>query len=685
MAKVKASSSATALNKVVLVERIGRSILFGYFLFMPLLFTQATVEGFEFPKFLALLLTAFLLLTVAIVALPGSRLQVAKRELRQPLSLAGLAFVASALVSTFASSAPSVSFFGHYLDFAGSLTFASYLILFLAVRQLIRTPEQRLTLLVAPTLSVGAVLFYGWLQALDLDFYSWSETSAVGQWQRPFATLGHPNLLAAFLVLATPLAWWRCSRGSSTEKSLRPFLALAAIGMIALTLSRGAWLGAIAAGLVALALQPKWTSRFNVRWLVVSVVILSATVVGMNLFGGDLMHGVNQRLSHFFDGSGRLAIWQTSWTMFKENPILGCGPDLFQQTYGRYGGIAWWRIEWGRTPSRAHNDLLQILATQGTVGALALLFGLIAFFITFRRAWYKPDADRFFLIAVASALAGFLVTELLGFGGIAAGSLAVMLLGIVSRLGETTPAAATSSSSVRRFGFGLLVVQIAMVQGVLLLAIYLVVRPLAADVLCRRAEGTTEPFTALALHESAVRWHPREPLYWHRLALFAEQEAHDASDSDEKIRLLPIARISFRAAIERDPEDGNLYAGLGRTLGELARLKLATAADAYAAFDRSLQLDPANVCTYVSASLAALLLGDAEQSLHYTNAGLKLYPHFGPLHEQVVKRWLLLNRPEEARSAFAAAFEADWSRNTEDLKRLQEIESEFRRRLKLPH
>lgn len=165
MAKVKASSSATALNKVVLVERIGRSILFGYFLFMPLLFTQATVEGFEFPKFLALLLTAFLLLTVAIVALPGSRLQVAKRELRQPLSLAGLAFVASALVSTFASSAPSVSFFGHYLDFAGSLTFASYLILFLAVRQLIRTPEQRLTLLVAPTLSVGAVLFYGWLQA----------------------------------------------------------------------------------------------------------------------------------------------------------------------------------------------------------------------------------------------------------------------------------------------------------------------------------------------------------------------------------------------------------------------------------------------------------------------------------------------------------------------------------------
>ena len=688
------------------IEAVGRGVLFVHLLLTPLLFSQATVEGFEFLKFLGLVLTALLLLVLGILVLPRISIDDARCELRQPLTTAGLAFVGSALLSTLTSISPNTSLYGHHENFAGSITIMSYFILFIAARRLVHTPEQMRMMLVAVAMATAGITIYGFLQVCRLDPLEWRNRSTIGHWERPFSTFGHANFLGAYLVLALPLLVWLSVRVSHFNRAILLTLTIAVLTLTLLSLSRGAWLGiACAFGIAAVglwrsqlvgsqnvgrSLRDRNAHRGATRLLVIvrrHWVLAAATgcgLVAITLLSAsdELTYAISRRTSHFLNGSGRFEIWATSWPIFLEQPLAGCGPDTFHQAFGRHGGITYWKIAWGETPARAHNEVLHILATQGVIGLVAIFAGLATLGLTLRRAWKRQETDRGLLVAIAAALVGFLVTELVGFTVIACGSLAVVLLAIVSRLGESadvtvTKPAVSSPPPIWRLG------QAIAIACCLVMIQLLVVDPLRADLVSSEAEcfATSQPERALRLYERAVQLCPREPIYWSRLAVFTENAARDADDRDDKCRMLERAHAGYAAAVERDREDAYHFAGLGRTLGELARIGKAKREDAFAAFDRAMKLDPANPSTYADASRAALLVGDAARAQAYASAGMTLYPDFGPLREQIVMRHLLLNQPVEAIIAFDAAFKADWSRNVEDLKKLIGIYKEFERRL----
>jgi len=645
---------------------IGRGVLWMNALVTPLAFSRSTIDGFEFVKFLVLLTTVLSLLVLAILA--GRRVTWSwlKRELCQPLTAAGLFAVVAALMSTITSVSPHTSFYGHHHHFAGFLTILAFYILYLATRWLIRTPEEMRHLMSAVVVAVGVATIYGLLQVARLDPFEWRDPSRVGDVIRPFATLGHANFLGAFLVLVLPLVAWRVASGRRPWVALLPVLPLAILAL--LTLSRGAWLGLATVGI--------FFAFSRRRGFVVPAVCVLVLLALAAIF----FPGIAVRVRGFLDSAGRFEIWSTAWTIFGQYPLAGCGPDAFHLVYGRFGGIDYWKIGWGETPARAHQEILHVLATQGLIGLTALTAGFVALAMTFRRAW-SNESNRSLLLAIACGLAGFFVTEMFSFMVIACGSLVAMLLAMVSNLAQPVVAiAVVPGRPCLRIRW---IPQVAGIVGVAVLFLQLVLDPWRAECCSQEAElsATNRPIEALALHDEAVRLCPREPLYWRRLALHREALAGYEVDAGRRQILFERAVIGFQETLKRDRDDADSWAGLGRVKMELTMSTTIPREEIERAFDQALQLDPANAATYVSACQAAFLFADAERAKRFLDAGLRLYPRFGPLHVEAAKYEMLLNRPQKAFEAFELAFKADWSRAPGGRERLQTLHDAFERRM----
>ena len=140
-------------------------------------------------------------------------------------------------------------------------------------------------------------------------------------------------------------------------------------------------------------------------------------------------------LRHLFDAANRQHIWAASLRLFWQHPVFGVGLDAFQLAFARERTVDYWLVEWNGSPTKAHNELLHVLATQGLFGAVAALgltMGLAAALV---RAVRRAEvANRPWLVAVAAGVAGFYVQNLVSFTVVGCGALAVVLAAIASRL-----------------------------------------------------------------------------------------------------------------------------------------------------------------------------------------------------------------------------------------------------------
>jgi len=73
--------------------------------------------------------------------------------------------------------------------------------------------------------------------------------------------------------------------------------------------------------------------------------------------------------------TGRIAVWQDTWTMIKDFPLLGTGLGNYEFAFYAYNSLPLTVVY-----NHAHNDYLQYVAELGIPGA-AFLFGLIFFLL----------------------------------------------------------------------------------------------------------------------------------------------------------------------------------------------------------------------------------------------------------------------------------------------------------------
>jgi hypothetical protein len=99
-------------------------------------------------------------------------------------------------------------------------------------------------------------------------------------------------------------------------------------------------------------------------------------------------------------------LWTAATQMFRENPVLGSGPDNFRLRYGEYLGHSKWD-----TSVRANNLYLEILVGSGVIGLLAFLAMMAS------RNWtFNPVSLALVIFLVHGLVDVFLMTTPIYFG-----------------------------------------------------------------------------------------------------------------------------------------------------------------------------------------------------------------------------------------------------------------------------
>ncbi len=455
---------------------MGRAVLFVHLALSPLAFSSATIEAFESTK-------AALLLAAAIVvgALAPRALAVGPRRLaRDPLALGGVLFVASAVVSTLASIGVWTSLLGAPESYFGLTTILAYAVLFLATRALCEHADDARWLLLAPVVAAAPAGAYAVVQIAGLDPIVYARVSGLGGFVRPFATMGHPNFLSAFLVMALPLVVYALvralGRGQRAAAAVLGAVAVASGVAVAIAVSRGAWLALAAAALVVIV----GALAAGERRALASIGALAGAgllaLAGLALVlpggaGGVVLAGLLQRVRQLGDAGSRQHIWRAAWEIFRDHPLVGSGLDTFQVAFAGKRTAAYWAVEWNGSPTRAHNEVLNLLATQGALGALAVALLAVGLALATRRA-LRGAHDRLFVLALAAGIVAFAVQDLFSFTVAGCGTLAVTQAAVLSRL--ATP---SGPASARDGGISLAVT----LAIVVLLAVGLFVANLSAE------------------------------------------------------------------------------------------------------------------------------------------------------------------------------------------------------------
>ena len=335
--------------------------LAGYFpaavaLALPTVFLPAAVDSFILPRASIVIAGACLGAGLALIVPSGTRLE----TLRWPLAAAAAAAV---LAFAFSISWP-LSLAGAYTRYESLPVRLAYIGLFAAAVWLLR--DRRPRGWVVPALVFGTSV--ACLEAI----WQWAEHVPY----RPDGNLGNANLLAALVAMAVPLAVSRGLRGGSFVVAWWIAAAVMAGGLVTTT-SRSGGLGVLAGCLVLLVFA--LPARLAIGTAIASAAVLAAALVVIMV---SPLHFLNDD-----PGPLRIHLWQDAVHLIAARPLTGWGEDTTGLSFGRYLSGDW---SPGVTFDRVHSGPLDIAATQGVIGLVALGLVLI---VVFRGAWQRR-ADR---------------------------------------------------------------------------------------------------------------------------------------------------------------------------------------------------------------------------------------------------------------------------------------------------
>jgi O-antigen ligase len=234
----------------------------------------------------------------------------------------------------------------------------------------------------------------------------------------PGAMLGDQNDLALGCATALPFAFYGFERSTGRRRWLCGLIGVLMVGAIVISFSRGGFVA-----LVAVAVYCWFASRQKLRGLVVlaaAALVLTAVAADRGRTGESYRERIESMLrTDEGTAEGRRFLWATARNMWEAHPVFGVGGGNFTFLVGQYQPTDFDEREylernWSGTVT--HSMYFQVLAEQGTVGILLLLFIVVAHFLTLRRvrrlarsAGGLPDDVRHDAELYAGALGGAIV------------------------------------------------------------------------------------------------------------------------------------------------------------------------------------------------------------------------------------------------------------------------------------
>jgi hypothetical protein len=355
--------------------------------------------------------------------------------------------------------------------------------------------------------------------------------------------------------------------------------------------------------------------------------------------------------------------------MARDHPALGVGTDGYLAAFPRYRAPEYWSIEWNGVSAKAHDELIQIAATQGLPGVLAAL--LVLFFavrgILFLAG--RPESGvRWGATAVGGALAAFAIQGLVGFTVVSTGLLAAVLAGWSAgtrnraetggeptAAGEEAPRRAdpTHDQRAQASAWGI----VAILGSVFVLLPWFAETGVAPA--WRHPMASTERVRLLETAADRTPWDARYPTEQGRSLLGL---AFTAPDSTRRSRYLSGARAAFERAAFLAPEDGELQALVARAKAAQAASDphAVPVAEIRAAFDRAIALEPRNANVLELAAQGYLEMGRTADARVAALRCARLFPDFAlPLSDLGVAA-LLEGRAKAAADTLTLALRKNW-------------------------
>ncbi len=251
---------------------------------------------------------------------------------------------------------------------------------------------------------------------------------------RAASTIGNAAFLAGYLILATGIALYLWAR-EENKKWKYIFLAISAINLwvVFLTATRGAVLG-LFIGIIFIAFGALVFYPDKRKKLIAGSFLLFLILIGID-FGVsrerlavsniDFIRRVSTISLSDSNISNRLNVWKLAVESFKENPVLGVGPENFYIEFNRL-----------YTPEisedwfdRTHNIYLDQLMHAGIIGLLAYLAVWICLFLFL---WKKRDCHGFGFWIMSGFLIAYAIHNFFVFDTINTFSLFVFVFGWMS-------------------------------------------------------------------------------------------------------------------------------------------------------------------------------------------------------------------------------------------------------------
>lgn len=349
---------------------------------LPIAYAWSTFDRFVVPK---LVVARFLVLALAFlfcIRVVSTR-RLAWR--RTPLDAPLLAFLGSAALSSAFSVNLNVAVFGTYGRYDGLLTLCTYAAMFWLVTQTIAGENDARSLL-------RALLVGGYMVAAIAILQFLRDSVTAHTLVRAYGTMGNSDILGAYLVLLVPVAYGELIAATTTTAR---WLAINALAVMLLALlvsvSRSAWLGLLVAALVLLTARQWPAFKHRASLIGAAAVALAVAVTAL------------VALEHGFSTSGlvsstetitqRVHVWGDSLPLIVSRPLTGYGPDSFGLVYPGFQTGNWGAYQ---QFDKAHNELVQVAATQGLLGLGAYLWLLASFGVAFWRGRDRPIAWSLF-------------------------------------------------------------------------------------------------------------------------------------------------------------------------------------------------------------------------------------------------------------------------------------------------
>lgn len=589
------------------------------------------------------------------------------RFVRTPLDFPILAFLLSSIIATIFSINPIISLFGFYGHFEGLLIIVNYIFLYYCVVNFI---NKELFVFVINVIILSGILVagYGIIQHYGLDPVKW-ELFTGG---RVSSSLGNPIGFGNYIIMVLGIAVCmffakgitQMKKKTTTKKKKKKTLItsgaldtskpkielpwwvyLICIGIIlygfCFSASRAPFFGMLGSLTLIALLLGKRIIIHNRKFLWIFVAVFICYLIFSNINPDLSVIGriatifkpaPPKQVSPFDVGtftatsmaklSPRIYLWQGALNIVKDYPILGIGLDTIGILHSRYKPIESAMAEGSyATAASAHNELLDVWVSRGTVGLIIYLWLLITFvIICLKTYWHSDGIEKFQITGLLSALVSYLIQNFFSPTGISTSFFfwTILGLGMIFRVKSVS---FVLPPTIREFG---LIALLGTIGMTIWLWILLVLRPCIADfnyeqgTLLQAMSGYEKE--AQYRFERALKFNPYETQY-HRDVCSIYLRYAQATGEDFWIKKT-IEQAKKLNKLNPDDGVGNSILGAGYYLEGKELNK------AVKAFKKAIEVDPYNPDPHNTIALVYQKMGRYDEAIKEFKQALWLNPNY---------------------------------------------------------